>query len=434
MLNFLAFKTFYSAVGFSYSALIAAHFFLHLRAAMKLKSGLPFSLLRYGLPFNYPKLTSPIETEVVIVGGGISGALCAYYLNEAGIDCVVVDKRTIGLGSTAASTSLIQYEIDVSLNDLISLRGEGTGIRAYLLCNEAIFKLKALCAQVDFPGFHSTDSLYYGLTKKDEQRLKEECEKRDHIGLDVRYLNSQQVKEKYQIDAHGAILSNNAAYADAYALTHTILQHVIKKGVRVFDRTLIQRSRSTDDRMELITEDKVRIKSKHVIFATGYETTEKIKKKLVQLRSTYVTISESMSDCDALPFHKTLLWNTADPYLYMRCTPDGRIIVGGRDDKFLNPTKRDTSLNSKTRLLVNDFKKLFPHLDFIPEFSWAGTFATTKDGLPFIGKQSAKENKHFALGFGGNGIIFSLIAAELIRDSILGRSNPDGKLFEFERL
>lgn len=401
---------------------------------MKLNSGLPFSLLRYGLPFNYPKLTSEIETEVVIVGGGISGALSAYYLNEAGFDCVVIDKRTIGLGSTAASTSLIQYEIDVSLNDLINLRGEQTGIRAYQLCNEAVFKLKALCAQIDFSGFHTTDSLFYGLTKKDEGRLEKECEKRVQIGLDVRYLNSRELRTKYEIKAHGAILSANAAHADAYALTHAILQHVIKKGVKVFDRTLIQSSRSVNNGVELTTGHKVRIKGKHVIFATGYETTEKIKKKLVELRSTYVTISESMSDCDALPFHKTLLWNTADPYLYMRCTPDGRIIVGGRDDRFLNPTKRDASLKSKTKLLVNDFKKLFPKLDFVPEFSWAGTFATTKDGLPFIGKQSAKENKHFALGFGGNGIIFSLIAAELIRDSILGKSNPDGKLFQFERL
>jgi glycine/D-amino acid oxidase-like deaminating enzyme len=159
-----------------------------------------------------------------------------------------------------------------------------------------------------------------------------------------------------------------------------------------------------------------------------------LKKKIVNLRSTYVTVSESMSDCDELPFHKTLLWNTSDPYLFIRCTSDGRIIVGGRDDKFSNPLRRDAAIKSKTKSLSNDFRKLFPSLDFVPEFSWAGTFGTTKDGLPFIGKQPSHKNKYFALGFGGNGIVFSQIAAELLRDSILKRKNPDEHLFGFDRL
>lgn len=401
---------------------------------MKLNSGLPFSLLRYGLPFNYPKLSDPLSTEVAIVGGGISGALCAYYLTEAGVDCAIVDKRTIGLGSTAASTSLLQYEIDVSLNDLIKLRGERDAVRAYLLCNEAIFKLKQLCSHIDFADLRSTDSLYYGVTKKDEQRLKEECIARNKIGLNVRYFNADELNTAYSIDAYGAILSANAAYADAYALTHAILQYAIKKGLKVFDRSCVKTTRKTGRYLELITDDKVKIKSKHIIYATGYEATTMVKKKIVDLRSTYVTISESMSDCESLPFHKTLLWNTSDPYLYMRCTPDGRIIVGGRDDKFSSPSKRDAAIKSKTKSLANDFKKLFPKLDFVPEFSWAGTFATTKDGLPFIGKMSPRLNKYFALGFGGNGIIFSLIAAEFIRDSILGRRNPDEEIFRFDRL
>jgi glycine/D-amino acid oxidase-like deaminating enzyme len=401
---------------------------------MKLNSGLPFSLLRYGLPFNYPKLTSALSTEVVIVGGGISGALCAYYLTEAGIDCMVVDKRTIGLGSTAASTSLLQYEIDVSLNDLIKLRGERDAVRAYLLCNEAIFKLKDLCSRIGFPDFHPTDSLYYGVTKKDEQRLKDEHATRKNIGLDVRYLDSPELKKAYSIEGHGAILSKNAAYVDAYALTHSILQYSIKKGLKVFDRSCVKEERHKNGHVELTTENNIKIKSKHVIYATGYEVTEMLRKKIVNLISTYVTVSESMTDCNELPFHQTLLWNTADPYLYVRCTSDGRIIVGGRDDKFSNPARRDAAIKSKTKSLVNDFFKLFPRIDFAPEFSWAGTFGTTQDGLPFIGKQSSTENKYFALGFGGNGIVFSQIAAELLRDSILERKNPDEHLFGFDRL
>lgn len=400
---------------------------------MKLSSGLPFSLIRYGLPFNYPKLESDMKTEVVIIGGGISGALNAFYLTEAGIDCVVVDKRTIGLGSTAACTSLLQYEIDVSLNDLIAERGEQDAVRAYQLCNDAIYTMENICKQINFHGFQRTDSLFYGASKKDEERLVAECEKRKSIGLDVEYLSAKKLKSKFGIEAFGAILSQNAAYADAYSLTHALLQHSITKGLRIFDRTEITSIRENQNEIEVVTKDLFKIKTRHVVYATGYETIEKIRSKIIKLRSTYATVSESFADCESLHFHRTLLWNTADPYLYMRCTRDGRIIVGGRDDLYLSATKRDNSIALKTRQLIKDFNKLFPSIPFIPEFSWAGTFATTRDGLPFIGCYPGKKNSYYALGFGGNGIIFSLIAAEIIGDIIRGRKNDAANLFRFDR-
>ena len=86
---------------------------------MKLNSGYPYSLIKNGLPHSYPKLEKNIKTDVLILGGGISGALTAHYLVQEGIDCALIDARTIGLGSTCASTSLLQYEIDTSLHQLI---------------------------------------------------------------------------------------------------------------------------------------------------------------------------------------------------------------------------------------------------------------------------------------------------------------------------
>ncbi|MND85941.1 Glycine oxidase [compost metagenome] len=72
-------------------------------------------------------------------------------------------------------------------------------------------------------------------------------------------------------------------------------------------------------------------------------------------------------------------------------------------------------------------------IDFKTEFSWTGTFSSTPDGLPFIGPYKKLANSYFALGFGGNGITFNVIAAEIIRDLILKRSNQDAHLFRFDR-
>lgn len=400
---------------------------------MKLNSGLPFSLLRSGLPFNYPKLERSLKADVIIVGGGISGALSAYHLQEAGLQCVVVDKRSIGLGSTAASTSLLQYEIDVSLADLAEIHGETNAARAYQLCNEAVKKMIRLCNTMKVKDYAITDSVFYAAYKKDEERLQRECSMRRKHGLEVHYLDKKELFTRYSIDAPGAILSANAAYADAYQLTHALFQYVKERGMEVYDRSNMKSVVRSRNGFRILFDEGNEIHAKHIIYATGYETTEMIKNKIVDLQSTFVTVSESVSDYKSLPFHDSVLWNSADPYLYMRPTVDGRIIIGGRDEPFVNPTRRDNMIGAKTKALVNDFKKLFPDLQFIPEFSWAGTFGKTKDGLPYIGTYEQKANEYFALGFGGNGIVFSLIAAEIIRDSILGVKNADAEIFSFSR-
>ena len=108
--------------------------------------------------------------------------------------------------------------------------------------------------------------------------------------------------------------------------------------------------------------------------------------------------------------------------------------MGGRDEPFINAHKSNSLISSKCRQLKKDVEKLFPAMDYKPEFSWSGIFGGTKDGLPFIGSLPDKPNGYFALGFGGNGITFSLMAAEIITDLIMKGENKYSSLFSFTRL
>lgn len=399
---------------------------------MKLRAGYPFWLIRDGLPFSYPKLEENIETDVAIVGGGISGALVRYHLIEAGIDCIIVDGRTVGLGSTCASTSLLQYEIDTPLHKLIEICGKEKAEHAYHLCGDAITKLGKIANKLGLRDFEMKDSLYFAAYKKDVAFLKKEFEARKAAGFDVAFLEQGQIEKQYGFSSPAAILSHLGAQTDAYAFTHLLLQH--KKGTSpdVFDRTKIIKTTQHKNGVVLHTENGHTIKARKVIYATGYEVTEMLDKKIVKLLSTYAVISEEYNKGN---FWKddVLLWNTANPYLYIRTTNDGRILVGGRDEEFYDPERRDNLIGRKTKSLAKDFKKLFPEKEFNPEFSWAGTFGSTKDGLPYIGTYKKYPNSFFALGFGGNGITFSLVAAEIITDLILGKPCNDAGLFSFER-
>ncbi|RTY95164.1 FAD-binding oxidoreductase [Flavobacterium sp. GT3R68] len=398
---------------------------------MDLKSGYPFWLINDGLPFSYEKLDRDVETEVVILGGGISGALVRYYLVKAGISCIVVDARTIGLGSTCASTSLLQYEIDTPLHELISLVGKKNAERSYHLCNYAITELGKIAKKLKVD-FEFKKSLYFAAHKKDLKSLKVEFAARQQAGFEVLYLKKEQIESDYGFTSPGGILSNHGGQTNAYALTHALFQYKKGEQFNTYDRSSIIKITHNKNNVELQTENGYTMKCKKLVYSTGFESIKYIDEKIVDLQSTYAVISEQYN---VKKFWKdeVLLWNTADPYLYLRTTPDGRILVGGRDEPFYNPKKRDMLLKKKTKQLVNDVKKMFPNLDFTEEFNWTGTFGSTKDGLPYIGTYDKLPNSYFALGFGGNGITFSLIAAEIITDLIQGKENKDAQIFSFDR-
>jgi len=130
----------------------------------------------------------------------------------------------------------------------------------------------------------------------------------------------------------------------------------------------------------------------------------------------------------------TMVWESARPYLYMRSTRDGRLLVGGEDDAIDIPARRDSRVQKKQARLQAKLGKLFPGLDYVPAFAWAGTFAETADGLPWFGPHDSRGPRvHFALAYGGNGITYSMIGAGLLRAAIERRKHPLAELFSFRR-
>jgi glycine/D-amino acid oxidase-like deaminating enzyme len=400
---------------------------------MKLSSGYPLNLIKNGLPFSYPKLERDIKTDVLVLGGGISGALAAHYLIGEGIDCTLIDARTIGLGSTCASTSLLQYEIDTPLYELIKMVGEKNAVRSYKLGVSAITKLSELATRTRLKDFEMKKSLYCAAYKKDISFLKKEFEARNKYGFKVKWLDEDQVFKQFGFSCPGGILSDVAAATDSYLLTHYLLQYNISKGLVVYDRTPVVSIKHNRFNVQLKTQEKFLISAKKLVYATGYEVVDFISKPIVKLTSTYAIASEAFNSPIKPGKSDVLIWNTAKPYLYFRSTNDNRIIVGGRDEEFFSHIKRDKLIPQKSKQLQKDFKKIFPSIPFKTEFSWAGIFGSTKDGLPYIGAYSKLPNSFFALGFGGNGITFSQVAGEIIASLLKGKKNRDANIFSFER-
>ena len=403
---------------------------------MDLYSGLPYWIVRNSLLNYFHPLEDVLSTDIVIVGSGITGALMAHELCRAGIECCVIDKRSIATGSSAASTALLQYEIDVPLCRMAKIISEENAATAYHACLQSISDIKKVLKETDVDaGFEQLSSVFYASCSADNKLLEQEYEIRQKHELPVNLLKKQEIRKRYKVKVPGnALVNETSAQMDAYrAATGLLTYHMKENGLKVFTHTNIKKCTETSDGCIMITDKGNKIKCGYVIVATGFETGQFLPQKIMDLTSTYALISHPVAPEYLWPEH-CLIWETADPYLYIRTTDGNRIIVGGEDEKFSDPEHRDSLLRKKIRILERKVRKLFPDIPFKTEMAWCGTFSSTKDGLPFIGNWPGKERIFFDLGYGGNGITFSMIGAQIICHKLQDIKDERSHVFGYDRI
>jgi glycine/D-amino acid oxidase-like deaminating enzyme len=357
------------------------------------------------------EITENLKCDALIVGGGITGSLIAERLTRQGLDVVIIDRELPGRGSTAASTSMLLWEIDRSLTQLTEAYGFERASRAYHASLQAVSGLKSLVAELGLPcDMREKDSLY--LAAGAAKELIEEHMLRSRANLPGAFLDHAMLLEHFGIARAGAIVSPGAADANPMQLAHGLLQVAVSRGARLFEAEALEfdaASRSVGVQLQ----DGHQIEARHAVLATGY-----VMPKIIH--SSIQTVSSSWAIATAPQPENiwkggALIWEDSKDYLYARTTVSGRIIIGGEDsDEIVEPEARDALIPQKSRILAEKLGALWPRADSEIAFRWAGTFDTTSDGLPLIGPVPGKKGVYAAYGYGGNGITFSFLAAQLI--------------------
>jgi glycine/D-amino acid oxidase-like deaminating enzyme len=373
-------------------------------------------------------LTRDTSTEVLIIGAGITGAMIADALVETGLETIVVDRRRPTQGSTVASTALVAYEIDLPLKKLQNRIGKRDAIRAWRRSRLAVANLQSYFGERELKA-QSRGSLYLAGNDLGVRDLKVEGELRRAAGIDATFLDRAALRARFGIAHSAALLAPGNLTINPREVTARLLLRAQKLGARVHAPAEIadlERNRSS---WVATTKQGRRIRSKYVVFASGYEFAKFVPLKGHHIRTTWAFATAPQPR--KLWPEECLIWEASSPYLYARTTADGRVLCGGEDEDSSDKVQRGPVMERKIARLQAKLHKLFPGLDTEAEFAWAASFGESATGLPSIGGIPGYKNCWAALGYGGNGITYSRIAAEIIRAAFTGQRDADADLYAF---
>jgi glycine/D-amino acid oxidase-like deaminating enzyme len=378
------------------------------------------------------RLHRSVRTDVAVVGAGISGAMIAQSLAQAGKPPLIIDRRRAALlGSTAASTALLQFELDTPLTKLSASIGTRKAAKVWIASRDAVNELRTRSHELGIKAhFKSRPSLYLAGNVLDANGLKREVAQRQRLGLASEYLDRKMLRRHFGIDRSAALLSHGNAEANPVELAAGYLRKAMSAGAHFHAPHDIVNIECGRRGATLLTNDGIHIEARHVVFCTGYELVKIVPQTNNKIQSTWAIATRPQPQ--AIWPQKALIWEASEPYLYLRATTDGRIVCGGEDEGFADTEKRDALTPQKTERLEKRLHRLFPNINSRAVVAWTGSFGGSPNGMPTIGAIPGYPRCYAVMGYGGNGITFSMLATKLITAAILGKELPETALFAFK--
>lgn len=374
-----------------------------------------------GGPTRKPMAGEVLAADVCIIGAGITGSFLAERFTRMGKSVILIDRREPERGSTAASTAMLQWEIDAPLLELEDRLGFEAAKTIAVQCRNAVQEIGALTRDLGVDcGYRDLAAIYLSGDQLDANELKEEHKLRIRMGFEGVCLDRDGLAARgYEGDA--GLLYPGSAEADPMALARGLLDAARARGALVLSPAIAVDYDWTRSGVEVAMAEGAFVKAGVLLLANGYEMPGFVPSTLHSITSSWAIASKPLAGRRAKHAVDTLVWEAADPYLYFRPAPGGRIVVGGEDEEIRDPKERDAMIGEKTKAIIAKLEARCPALKGLEaEFAWSGFFGETADSLPLIGRVPGYGRCYAAFGYGGNGITFSYMASRLVARMIAG--------------
>ena len=379
-----------------------------------------------------PYLTQDISTDIIIVGGGVTGAILAYYFTKNNIDCVLLEKSRIGHCSTSITTSLLQYELDSTVEQLKEYTSIDNIIQSYRLGQTALRELNDFIIEYgNICDYEVKDTLLYTTKNIEKKIIEHEYNTRKQYGFDVSFIDDS--SDSFCFDVKAGVYSNvGGAQLDPYKYTHHLLDVSMDRGLKAYENTEVIGVEHLSDSVIAQTTYGHKVFGKKLIVCTGYNTKLFTDRNFATDAITYNIVTKPINT--VLNWKNTCLTrDTSDPYIYLRTTKDNRIIIGGEDTVGLEDINNKKLQNKKFDLLEHRLNNMFKDKSIDIEYRYCGVFKSTNDNLGFIGVETKHKNLWYCLGYGANGLLFAILGGMMLTKLYRGEYDDNLKLFKPDR-
>lgn len=351
----------------------------------------------------HDELSGDIKTDVLVIGGGICGLLCAYFLNQNGVDCVVAEGSRICSGTTKNTTAKITSLHGLIYDKLIRTLGKDSA-QVYLDANNnALSRYRELSKIIDCD-FEEKSAYTYSMS--DRQKIEDEVDAVLSLGGNADFKESLALP----FETEGAICFPNQAQFNPIKFVNGI-----SKGLKIYENTFIR-----DISKHTAISEKGKITADKIIVATHFPFINKhglYFLKMYQHRS-YVIALKGAADVDGMYVDE------AENGLSFRNFKDLLLIGGGS-----HRTGKKGGNWTELRRFANHFYPLSEE-----EYHWSTQDCMSLDKIPYIGRYSENTPDLFvASGFNKWGMTGSMAAAEILCDLVLGKENDFSRVFNPSR-
>lgn len=352
---------------------------------------------------DFKKLTGEVKTDVLIIGGGLCGILCAYFLDKSGIDYILVEGNRIASGITKNTTAKITFQHSLIYSQLVTTIGKEKA-EMYLNANrDALLKYQDLCKNIDCD-FERKSAYCYSV--KNTQKIENEVKAVNNLGFDAKFVQNLNLP----FETKGAIcFENQAQFNPLKFIAH------ISKNLNIYENTFIR-----DITPDTAISDKAKIKAKKIIVTTHFPFINKHGSyflKLYQHRS-YVCAFDNTPCIDGM---------------YVDEDKKGLSLRSYQNLLFIGGGSHRTGKQGGAWQEICDFSKNY-YPDAKLKYQWATQDTMSLDSIPYIGKYSKNTpNLFVATGFNKWGFTSSMAAATILCDMISERKNEYEDVFSPQR-
>lgn len=371
-------------------------------------------------------VTQDMDVDVVIIGAGFTGLTAAIFLaQEYGIRATVLEANRTSWGCSTRNGGQAQCASGrLKRSQWIERYGLDTALKLHAECVEGMETFKSLIKDIDCdpqPGGH----LYIAHRDKVMPVLEKEARLlRDVFDYDAQILDGDTVKRDWVGDqeAAGAMHEPEGIGIHAGKLAFGYLRKARALGARVHPSSPVQ-GWETRDGVHYLKTPGGTVRARAAGIATGGYTSQslhpQLKNRLLPILSnSIVTRPLTANEIEACSFRThQVITDTRVLRHYYRLLPDNRLQIGSRSAI----TGRDAPQQKYENVLVNNMVRKFPALKGIPlDYSWWGWVDVSHDMMPRIHQPDPSETIFYALGYGGNGVMYSAQAGRRLAQWIAG--------------